>query len=270
MSGERLAGRTAIVVGAGQMRGGDTVGNGRAISIRFAREGARLLCVDRDQDSAEETASLIRAEGGDAIAFRADLSEAEDCRAVVGAGLARWGRLDILVNNVGIAGAMDGPAHRLDDEAWIRILDINLTGMWRTIKAAVPAMRAQRSGSIVNISSLSAISGGAQTAYEVSKAGVNRLTINVASANAHHGIRCNAIMPGLMDTPMAIVTYAAATKKSFDVIREERSARVPLLGGMGSAWDTANAALFLASPEANFITGVILPVDGGMSVRIGW
>jgi NAD(P)-dependent dehydrogenase (short-subunit alcohol dehydrogenase family) len=141
--------------------------------------------------------------------------------------------------------------------------------MWLTIKAAIPVMREQKEGAIVNISSLASIAGGNQVAYEVSKAAVNRLTTSVAQANARHGIRCNAILPGLMDTPMAVAGIAAASGQDQEAVRAARDKQVPLGGKMGSGWDTAYAALFLASDEAQFITGALLPVDGGMSVRIG-
>jgi NAD(P)-dependent dehydrogenase (short-subunit alcohol dehydrogenase family) len=137
------------------------------------------------------------------------------------------------------------------------------------IRHAIPAMREQGGGAIVNISSLASLAGGNQVAYEVSKAGMNRLTTSVANANAAHGIRCNAVLPGLMDTPMAVAGIAEARGESADAVRAARNARVPLRGRMGAAWDTANAALFLASDDAGFITGVLLPVDGGMSARVG-
>jgi NAD(P)-dependent dehydrogenase (short-subunit alcohol dehydrogenase family) len=141
--------------------------------------------------------------------------------------------------------------------------------MWLTIRAAIPLMRETGGGSIVNISSLASLGGANMIAYEVSKAGVNRLTLSVATANARYGLRCNAVLPGLMDTPMAVGGTAQASGRSIDDTRAERGARVPLKGGMGTAWDTAHAALFLASDEAKFITGVLLPVDGGMSARVG-
>ena len=146
---------------------------------------------------------------------------------------------------------------------------VNLKSAWMTIKHAVPVMREQQGGVIVNISSLASLAGGNQVAYEVSKAGMNRLTTSVANANAFHGVRCNAVLPGLMDTPMAISGIAQATGSTTEAVREARNARVPLRGRMGTGWDTAHAALFLASDEANFITGVLLPVDGGMSARVG-
>ncbi|HEY7852174.1 MAG TPA: SDR family NAD(P)-dependent oxidoreductase [Caulobacteraceae bacterium] len=263
----RLEGKIAIVVGAGQTPG-ETVGNGHEAALLFAREGAAVLCVDRVEARAVATATEIGAGGGTACAFAADISRAEDCAALVQSALDRWGRVDVLLNNAGIGGG-DGPAHRIEAKAWERILSVNLSGMLWTIKAALPAMRAQQSGAIVNISSLASIAGGHQIAYEVSKAGVNRLTTSVAQSNARHGIRCNAIAPGLMDTPMAVSGIAEASGRTVAEVRAERDARVPLRGKMGTAWDTAHAALFLASDEARFITGAILPVDGGMGGRIG-
>jgi NAD(P)-dependent dehydrogenase (short-subunit alcohol dehydrogenase family) len=263
----RLEGKCAIVVGAGQTPG-ETMGNGHAAAVLFAREGARVFCVDRIEERAQGTATEILAAAGEAIAFAADIARAEDCAALVEAGAGAWGRLDILLNNAGIGGG-DAPAHLVEARAWERILTVNLSGMLWTIKAALPIMRGQGSGAIVNISSLAAVAGGNQVAYEVSKAGVNRLTTSVAQSNARHGIRCNAIAPGLMDTPMAVSGIAQASGRSTAEVRAERDRRVPLGGKMGTAWDTAFAALFLASDESRFITGAILPVDGGMGVRIG-
>ena len=264
----RLAGKTCVVVGAGQTPG-ETVGNGRAMAVLFAREGAQVLCVDRVAERAEETAAMIVAEGGIATAMAADVGKAADCQAIIDQAKVRLGRIDILINNVGIGGG-DGPAHRLEEAAFDRILNVNLKGMWLTIKAALPIMREQEGGAaIVNISSLAAVGGGIQLAYEVSKAGVNRLTTSVAQSNARYGIRSNAIMMGYMDTPMAVSGIATATGRSTAEVRAERDARVPLRGKMGTAWDTAYAALFLASDESRFITGETLRVDGGMGTRIG-
>ncbi len=264
----RLAGKRAVVVGAGQTPG-ETIGNGRAMALLFAREGARVLCVDRVLERAEGTAAMIAAEGGQAFALAADIRDAEAAQAIVAEAQARLGGIDILVNNVGIGGRGDGPAHHLTDEAFDLILDVNLKGTWRVTKAALPLMRAQGSGAVVNISSLAGIAGGHQLAYEVSKAAVNRLTVSVAQANAGKGVRCNAVAPGLMDTPMAVAGIAQAKGQDIEAVRAARNAQVPLGGVMGTAWDTAYAALFLASDEARFITGVVLPVDGGMSSRIG-
>jgi NAD(P)-dependent dehydrogenase (short-subunit alcohol dehydrogenase family) len=262
----RLEGKAAIVSGAGQTPG-ETIGNGRAIALLFAREGAEVICVDRVLERAQETAAMIEAEGGKAFAMPANIVKSAECEAVAKAALERWGRIDILVNNVGIGGG-DGPAHRIEEAAFDRILDVNLKGTWLMTKAVLGPMREKGGGAIVNISSLASIAGGGQVAYEVSKAAVNRLTTSVAQANGRYKVRCNAITPGLMDTPMAIEGIARASGRTPQAVREERNPRVPLGGMMGTAWDTAFAALFLASDEAKFITGAILPVDGGGSVRI--
>ncbi len=266
MSG-RVEGKVVVVVGAGQTPG-ETIGNGRAMALLFAREGGTVMCVDRVGERAAETADLVAGEGGVASWLAADVSKSGDCQKIVDEAKARYGRLDILINNVGIGGG-DAPAHRLEEAAFDRIMTVNLKGMWLVIKAALPVMREQGGGAIVNISSLAARAGGIQLAYELSKAGVNRLTTSVAQSNARYGVRCNGIMMGYMDTPMAVSGIAGATGRSTADVRAERDARVPLKGKMGSGWDTAYAALFLASDEAGFISGAILPVDGAMGVRIG-
>ena len=262
----RLEGKTAVIVGAGQTPG-ETIGNGRAMTVLFAREGAHVMCVDRNLASAEETVAQITGEGGQAFAFEADVTKAETCAAIAREAVVQLKRIDILVNNVG-TGRGDAPPHAIEEEAWDRIMNINLKSMAMTIRHVLPVMRQQKSGAILNISSLAAIAGHHMVTYEVSKMAVNRLTTVVAAGNAKHGIRCNVIMPGLMDTPMAITGIAAATNKSTEALRAERSARVPM-GHMGTAWDTAFAALFLCSDEARFITGAVLPVDGGTSVTVG-
>ena len=265
---DRLSGKIAVVVGAGQYPG-DTNGTGKACALRFAREGATVACVDRDPSRAQDTVAEILAAGGQAQAFTADISKSEDCAALVAHVAEKYGRIDILVNNVGIGGHGDGPADTLGEEAWDLILSTNLKGMWMTIKAALPLMKAERSGVILNISSVAARCGFMQTAYEISKAGVNRLTQNVARANAEHGIRCNAIMPGYIDTPMAVNARADFTGEDIAKIREARAKNVPLRHQQGTAHDVANAALFLASDEGGFISGAILPVDGGQLTRRG-
>lgn len=263
----RLAGKTAIISGAGQSPG-ETLGNGRAMALLFAREGARVLCVDRLGERAEETAALVVAEGGEAHAIQANIVRAADVAQVAQTAIAKLGRIDILVNNVGIGGG-DGPAHRVTEENFDRIVAVNLKGTWLMTKAVLEAMREQGGGAIVNISSLAAKAGGIQVAYETSKAAVNRLTTSVAQSQARYGVRCNAVQPGLMDTPMAVAGIAGAQGRTQAEVRAERDARVPLGGKMGTAWDTAHAALFLASDDARFISGAILPVDGAMGVRIG-
>lgn len=263
----RLTGKVAIVTGAGQTPG-ETVGNGKAIALLFARAGASVLCVDRDFDRAEATVAEILAEGGSAQARAADISDPDDAAAIAAAAAEAFGPPDILVNNVGIGDAGDGPPHKLTEEAFDRTLKINLKGAWLVSKAVLPGMRARGAGAIVNISSLASLAGGFQMAYEVSKAGMNRMTLSVAMSGASRGVRCNAILPGLMDTPMAIRGIAKMRGVPEDELRQERAARVPM-GFMGSGWDTAHAALFLTSDEARFITGALLPVDGGASARIG-
>lgn len=266
MSG-RLEGKVAVVVGAGQTPG-DTIGNGRATAILFAREGARVLAVDHRLDSAQETVALIRGEGGEAEAFAADATQESDCEAFLADAVKRWGRVDVLHNNVGIGGGDSGPAH-LSEEAWDRILEVNLKSVILPCKHVLPIMRAQGSGAIINISSIAAVCATPIVAYKASKAAINAYTQSLALGNAKHGIRANVIMPGLMNTPMAIEGISQALGVPKDDLVRARDAQVPLLGKMGTAWDVAHAALFLASDEAGFITGVSLAVDGGQSARIG-
>ena len=263
----RLEGKVAVVVGAGQTPG-ETIGNGRATAILFAREGAKVMLVDRRLDSAQETEKLIRDEGLEALSFEADVTKEADCHALAKACLDQYGRIDVLHNNVGIGGE-DGSVLKLTEEAWDRIVDTNMKSMFLTCKAVLPAMREQGSGSIVNISSVASIASVPMLAYKVSKAGVNALTQQVAMGNARYGIRCNAILPGLMNTPMAIDAWVQSTGISRDEMVQMRDKQVPLGHKQGSAWDVAYAALFLASDEAKFITGVLLPVDGGQSVKVG-
>jgi NAD(P)-dependent dehydrogenase (short-subunit alcohol dehydrogenase family) len=264
---KRLEGRAAVVVGAGQTPG-ETIGNGRATAITFAREGALLVLVDRDAASLEVTAELARAEGAEVRTVVADITTLDGPALVVEAAVDAYDRIDILHNNVGV-GAGDGPPHHLSDEAYDRIMDVNLRAMWRTCRAAVPVLRASGHGAIVNISSLASIAAaGNLTAYKMSKAGVNALTQSLAITNARHGVRANAILPGFIDTPMAVDAAARDLGTDRAKVADARASVVPL-GRQGTAWDVANAALFLASDEAAFITGVLLPVDGGQAARVG-
>lgn len=264
--GGRLAGRVAVVVGAGQTPGA-TIGNGRATALAFAREGARVLAVDRDLERAAETVALIADEGGEAQAFAADASDEAQCEALVRAAVERFGALDILQNNVGIGTGDTGPAH-MTEAVWDRIQDVNVKSVLFTCKHALPVMRAAGRGVITNISSVAALCSVGIVAYKASKAAVNAYTQSLAIGNAKHGIRANVIMPGLMNTPMAIEGYVAAGRDREELVRQ-RDGLVPLAGGMGSGWDVAWASVFLASDEARFITGVCLPVDGGQAARIG-
>jgi NAD(P)-dependent dehydrogenase (short-subunit alcohol dehydrogenase family) len=266
MSG-RLQEKVAIVSGAGQTPG-DTIGNGRATAILFAREGARVVLVDRRLDSAQETEKMIKDEGGESFAFEADVSSASDCEAIARTCVETYGRIDILHNNVGIGAGDSGPVG-LTEEVWDRIFQVNLKSMFLTCKHVLPQMRKQGSGVILNISSAAAVCSVGMLAYKTSKAGVNALTHSVAMGNARHGIRANVIMPGLMNTPMAIEGISEGRGIAKDDLIRARDAQVPLSQKMGTAWDIAYAALFLASDEAKFITGVVLPVDGGQSARIG-
>ncbi len=260
----RLEGRVAVVVGAGQTAG-ETVGNGRAVALTFAREGASLVLVDRDGGSLAETAGMLDVAVTQVVA---DVAADDGPDRIVAAAIEAHGRIDILHNNVGI-GAGDGPPHHLDDDAYDRIMDVNLRAMWRTCRAVVPELRKTGNGAIVNISSLAAIaSAGNLTAYKLSKAGVNALTQNLAVTNAKHGVRANAIMPGFIDTPMAVDAPARTTGNDRAAYAAARASVVPM-GRQGTAWDVANAALFLASDEAAFITGIALAVDGGQSARVG-
>jgi NAD(P)-dependent dehydrogenase (short-subunit alcohol dehydrogenase family) len=266
----RLEGKIAVVIGAGQSPG-EGIGNGRATVLRFAQEGAHVLAVDRDLGSAEETAVLAQREGGECVAYAADVTREATLAAAMQEAVARWGRIDILHNNVGvsIAGG-DKPLWELTEDAFDRVSAINLRGAIMACKHALPVMRQQRSGAIVNISSVAAFENTYPlVAYKVTKAGMVAFTQQLALQEAPYGIRANCILPGLMDTPMAVDTRARASDRSRAEVAAERDAKVPLRGKMGTGWDVANAALFLASDEANFITGAALPVDGGALVKIG-
>jgi NAD(P)-dependent dehydrogenase (short-subunit alcohol dehydrogenase family) len=265
--GGRLDGKIAIVVGAGQTPG-DTIGNGRAISILFGREGAKVMLVDRRLDSALETKATIERDGGEAMAFEADIVTEADCRAMAEKCVETYGRIDVLVNNVGI-GTGDRALVKLEASAWDTMFDVNLKGMFFTCKHVLPVMERQESGSIINISSIAAVCSTGYVGYKVSKSGVNSLTHQLAMKHAKNGIRVNAIMPGQLNTPMAIEGISKALGINKAELIAKRNASVPLKGGMGDAWDTAYAALFLASDESKFVTSVMLPVDGGQSSRIG-
>jgi NAD(P)-dependent dehydrogenase (short-subunit alcohol dehydrogenase family) len=265
----RLKDRIAIVVGAGQSPG-EGMGNGRATALTFAREGARVLCVDHNMASAQETIEMIGAQGGTAVAFKADVTKIAELEAMAADALARWGRIDILHNNVGVSLA-GGDAELLDftEEALERCVAINLKSCIFAAKHVIPVMRQQMSGVIINISSMAAITTYPYVAYKATKSAMIAFTEQLAYQNAQYGIRANVILPGLMNTPMAVDTRAREFRKTRAEVEAERDAKVPLRKKMGTAWDVANAALFLASDEASFVTGVTLPVDGGASVRRG-
>ena len=264
----RLKDKVAIVVGAGQSPG-EGMGNGRATVMRFVQEGAKVLAVDSNLASAEETVAMARQPGGECVAFEADVTKETTLVAMTDAAQQRWGRIDVLHYNVGvsIAGG-DAPLDQITEAAFDRIAAINLRGAIMACKHVVPVMRAQRAGSIIMISSVAAWEQYPNVVYKATKAGMVAFTQQVAIQNAEFGVRANVILPGLMNTPMAVDTRARASGKSRAEVAAGRDARVPLRHKMGTAWDVANAALFLASDEANFITGVALPVDGGALVQI--
>lgn len=262
----RLKDKAAIVVGAGQQPG-DTIGNGRAVAMAFAREGAKVLCVDINEDWAQDTADMILEEGGEASGMKADITAEDQCKAIADTCVERYGRIDILHNNVGRAKG-DAPTPDIDWDMWDELMGMNLKGMVFTCKHVLRVMREQKSGSIINVSSVNSYAICQGVAYKVGKGGVNTLTQHMAIENAPYGIRSNVILPGLIDTPMAIVRRAEERGVDRDVVRNERIAQVPLKGEPGSAWDIANAAVFLASDEARYVSGVEFPVDGAFLRKI--
>jgi NAD(P)-dependent dehydrogenase (short-subunit alcohol dehydrogenase family) len=262
----RLEDKIALIVGAGQTPGA-TIGNGRATALRFAQEGAAVFLVDRRLKSAEETLAMVAAEGGRGIAHEADVTSETACAGMIDACVKSLGRIDILHNNVGIGAGDRGPT-TMTEEVWDRIFATNLKSVMFACKYALPVMRGQRSGVIINISSIAAVCSVGIVAYKTSKAAVNAFTQSLAIGNGEYNIRANVIMPGLMNTPMAIEGYVAAGRDRQELIAQ-RDSQVPLGRTMGTGWDVANAALFLASDEARFISGVCLAVDGGQSARIG-
>jgi NAD(P)-dependent dehydrogenase (short-subunit alcohol dehydrogenase family) len=231
--------------------------------MRFAREGARVLAVDRTMDRAEATAALIVAEGFEALPFEADVTFGDALKAAMADARDRWGSLDILHNNVGVSlGGGDADLMEISEEAFDTICRINLRGTAFACKHALAIMREQRSGVIVNVSSAAAVGRYPYVAYKATKAGLNAMTEQLALQNAPFGIRVNAILPGLIETPMAVETRSRQWNQPREQVVAERIAKVPL-GRSGTAWDVANAALFLASEESRFVTGVCLLVDGG-------
>ena len=261
---DRLKGKVAIVTGAGSSPG-EGIGNGRATAVIFAREGASVMLVDINREAAETTRRMIAKEGGEAFVFQADVARQADCRAMTHRCLETYGRIDILHNNVGVEEGSTGGIVDFDETVWTRVMDVNLKSVFLTCGAVIPSMLKQGKGVILNISSLAAVrSGSPQLIYNVSKAGVNILTVCLASEYADKGIRVNAIMPGLIDTPMTL-PFKRLYGNDIELMKRERSLKVPMKH-MGEGWDVGYAALFLVSDEAKFITGQILAVDGGSAV----
>jgi NAD(P)-dependent dehydrogenase (short-subunit alcohol dehydrogenase family) len=266
---ERLKGKTAMVVGAGSI--GPGWGNGKATAVTFAREGAQVFCVDRNGNAAQEIVDIITSEGGKASAFTADVSRAADVEAMVAACLKAYGRIDVLDNNVGIAEM--GNVVDVPEASWDHVFNVNLKSAYLAMKHVIPVMEKQGGGSIINISSIASIRhlGISYVSYGTSKAAMNMMTKTTAVEFAPKHIRVNAILPGLMKTPM--VEHSAGLASSYaagdvEAMWRARDAQVPM-GHMGDAWDVANAALFLASDESKYVTGLELIVDGGITLKAG-
>ena len=265
----RLENKVALIFGGGQLKG-RTVGNGKAVALLYAREGAKVFVADINKEAADETVAEIRAEGGTAEACQADITNETDVTAAVRACYRLWGSIDILHNNVGISIAGgDAPITAITVESFDQIISVNLRGMVLAIKHVLPIMRKQGSGSIINISSAAAFSNYPYVGYKTSKAAVVALTKHVAIRNATYGVRANVILPGLVNTPTAVERRVAKFGLSYEEVVAQRDKEVPLRHKMGTAWDVAYASVFLASDEANFITGIEMPVDGGQSVQVG-
>ncbi len=259
----KLGGRVALVFGAGCA--GPGWGNGNAAAVAYAEAGAAVVAVDRDIGAAEATVALVHERGGQAMALTADVLDGASMERAVVDTLQAHARIDILHNNVGQAG-MGGPIE-LSEADWDRLIAINLKGVFLACKHVLPVMLRQGKGAIVNISSLAAIrwTGYPYAAYYAAKAGVNQLTVGLALQYAAQGIRANAVLPGLIDTPL-IHRQIAGQYADAAAMVAARDAACPM-GHMGTAWDVARAAVFLASDDAAYITGVCLPVDGGLSCR---
>ena len=252
MSG-RLAGKVAIVTGAGSR--GPGLGNGKATAILFAREGARVLCVDLVKEHAEETVATIRGEGGGAEVFAADLARSGDCRAMVATAVERWGGLDILHNNVGIESRKD--LLETTEEEWDRVMAVDLKSMFLASQSAVPAMAARGGGVIICVSSVAAMRGHGRTAYAAAKAGIIGFVRTIAVQLGPKGIRVNAIAPGMVWTPLV---------ESLGPEARERRRRASPLGTEGTGWDVGWGAVYLASDEARWGTGQVLVIDAGVTV----
>ncbi len=254
----RVEGKVAIVTGAGSTPG-PGIGTGKGSAVVLAREGASVLLVDLHPDRAEATRTMIEDEGGKAEVFGADVTSAADCEAMVAAAVEAFGTVDILVNNVGLASL--GTVVDATEEAWDRALNINLRSVFLSSKYAVPVMAAKGAGSIVNISSISAVRGDGTIAYSAAKGGVLAMTADMAYSHGRQGIRVNAIAPGHITTPMVASVSGGGAQADFgNRMRNEAG----LLGTPGTGWDVGWAAAFLASDEARWITGVTLPVDSGV------
>lgn len=267
MGNDRVKGLVAIVTGAGSS--GPGIGNGKASAILYAREGAKVVLVDRNNKAAEETGNLIENEGGACVTFSADVSKSNDCKSIVEKCIQTFGRIDILHNNVGIT--IPGGVVETTEDDWNMVVNTNLKSMFLTCKYVLPYMKEQRSGSIINIASINAIRTlpVIATAYAVSKAGIIALTREIAIQYASKRIRANTILPGLMNTPMVMAQLTGVGYgDNVAEITKKRDAACPM-GKQGNSWDVAYAALYLASSEARYVTGITLVVDGGLTYTCG-
>jgi NAD(P)-dependent dehydrogenase (short-subunit alcohol dehydrogenase family) len=252
----RLDGKVAIVTGGGSR--GPGFGTGRAAAVMFALHAARVLVVDRDLQAAEHTVKLITEHGGTAVAHEADVTSEADCGAMVGRALSLWGRLDILDNNVGVSEV--GSVLDMNWDSWDRLMAVNVKSVALASAAAIPSMTSRGGGSIITLASISALRPRGLTAYTTAKGAVIALTRALAIDHGRSGIRANCLVPGPLYTPMAVAD--GMTDES-----RERRRRSSILQIEGTGWDIAHAAVFLASDEARYITGAVLPVDGGVSLR---
>ena len=251
-----LAGKVAIVTGGGAA--GEGIGNGRAAAILLAKAGARVVVVDRELALAEHTVKTIATFGGEAFGFPADLTHARDCAAMVEAALDRYGRLDLLDNNVGIGSR--GTVLDETEENWRRVMQVNVDTMFLAAKHAIPAMRRAGGGAIVNVSSISALRPRGLTVYSVSKGAVIALTRAMAVDHGPDGIRVNCVAPGPVYTPMVY------QKGMSEAARDQRR-KASVLGIEGTGWDIGHAVRFLLSELARYVTGHVLVVDGGATLR---
>lgn len=261
----RLNNKVCLLMGGGSASSTGVVSNGQATAIAFAREGATLVVVDRNLEAAQETVRHIEAEGGRASAWQADVSQHEDVRRAVARASELHGRIDVLYNNVGIE--VRGGVTDTSEEAWDQVHDVNLKSVFLTCKEVVPRMIEQGGGSIINVSSTASLRWGPveYISYHSSKAGLNHMSRIMARQYAPHKLRCNVILPGMIDTPHVRVLFKDKTPEELATILADRNARCPM-GRQGTSWEIANAAVFLASDEASYVSGVLLPVDGALSV----
>lgn len=263
----KLQDKVAIVTGAGTFKKNftslDSVGNGTAAALLFAREGATVICTDRSLEAAEDAAQLITAEGGKAIAMPMDVTQSEQVNAVIEQIVARFHRIDVLHNNVGIE--IQGALTEVQDTDWDKVMEINLRGAMATARAVMPTMQAQKSGSIINVSSTASLKWSPMQflSYSTSKAGLNHMTRVIARQYAPDQVRCNCIIPGMIRTPHADALYTSAEEA--EAGHQFRDSRCPM-GRQGTPWEIAKAALFLACDDSSYITGVQLVVDGGSSL----